>query len=110
MRVNPAQREMAVGEQQHGKFWPMHDLLFEHQDALEDEQLVAYAATLGIDPKWSALALIEAGFSPRARGLCERGAQRRQRHAHILHQWRALRGRHGRIARDVAGGYDRRPH
>jgi len=67
---------------QHGKFWPMHDLLFEHQDALEDEQLVAYAATLGIDPKLVRLGSDRRPVSaPRARGLCERGAQRRQRHA-----------------------------
>jgi len=59
--------EIAEAAGQHGKFWPMHDLLFEHQDALEDEQLVAYAATLGIDPKWSALALIEGRFQPHVR-------------------------------------------
>jgi len=34
----------AAGE--HGKFWGMHDPLFEHQDALENDQLIAYATTL----------------------------------------------------------------
>lgn len=30
-------------------FWPMHDLLFEHQDALDDAHLMRYAETLGLD-------------------------------------------------------------
>ncbi|HEY2736454.1 MAG TPA: thioredoxin domain-containing protein, partial [Polyangiales bacterium] len=32
-----------------GKFWEMHDLLFEHQQALEDADLERYAAQLGLD-------------------------------------------------------------
>jgi formate-nitrite transporter family protein len=32
-----------------GKFWEMHDVLFEHQQALEDEDLIAYARSLGLD-------------------------------------------------------------
>jgi Na+/H+ antiporter NhaA len=32
-----------------GAFWEMHDLLLEHQDALELEDLIAYAAQLGLD-------------------------------------------------------------
>ena len=31
------------------KFWEMHDMLFENQDALEDEDLIRYAKKLGID-------------------------------------------------------------
>jgi protein-disulfide isomerase len=42
-----AQAAEAAGAQ--GKFWEMHDMLFEHQDALEPEDLVAYAKALGID-------------------------------------------------------------
>ncbi len=34
-----------------GKFWEMHNMLFEHQDALEDEDLVSYAQQLGLDTK-----------------------------------------------------------
>jgi len=30
-------------------FWPMHHALFEHQDALEDEDLVRYATDLNLD-------------------------------------------------------------
>jgi protein-disulfide isomerase len=32
-----------------GKFWEMHDLLFTHQDALEDQELVRYAYLLKLD-------------------------------------------------------------
>jgi protein-disulfide isomerase len=42
-----AQAAEAAGAQ--GKFWEMHDTLFEHQDALEVEDLVGYAESLGLD-------------------------------------------------------------
>lgn len=32
-----------------GRFWEMHDLLFAHQDALTVDDVVAYAADLGLD-------------------------------------------------------------
>ena len=32
-----------------GKFWEMHDYLFEHQDALDDEHLRKYAIALGLN-------------------------------------------------------------
>jgi Na+/H+ antiporter NhaA len=32
-----------------GKFWEMHDLLFDHQDALAARDLPGYAASLGLD-------------------------------------------------------------
>jgi protein-disulfide isomerase len=32
-----------------GRFWPMHELLFRRQAALEDHDLRAYAAELGLD-------------------------------------------------------------
>jgi protein-disulfide isomerase len=37
----------AAGAQ--GQFWAMHDLLFEHQDALGENDLVGYAGMLGLD-------------------------------------------------------------
>jgi protein-disulfide isomerase len=42
-----AQAAESAGAQ--GKFWEMHEVIFEHQHALEDEHLVAYAAALGLD-------------------------------------------------------------
>ena len=32
-----------------GKFWEMHDMLFEHQDALEPDDILGYAKELGLD-------------------------------------------------------------
>jgi protein-disulfide isomerase len=52
---------------QHGKFWQMHDILFENQERLEDPSLVEYAEALGIDPEWFALMLTESRFQPRVR-------------------------------------------
>jgi formate-nitrite transporter family protein len=42
-----AEAAEAAGAQ--GKFWEMHDLLFEHQDDLDAESLISYARTLGLD-------------------------------------------------------------
>ncbi|MGZ4962299.1 MAG: DsbA family protein [Limisphaerales bacterium] len=44
-----AEAAEAAGAQ--GRFWEMHDLLFENQDALDDRDLVNYAAELGLDAK-----------------------------------------------------------
>lgn len=42
-----AEAAEAAGAQ--GKFWEMHDTLFEHQDALDDADLVLYAVALNLD-------------------------------------------------------------
>jgi protein-disulfide isomerase len=42
-----AQAAEAAGAQ--GRFWEMHDLLFQRQDELELPDLVGYAAELGLD-------------------------------------------------------------
>lgn len=34
-----------------GKFWEMHDILFENQDRLEDDYLMKYAGKIGLDTK-----------------------------------------------------------
>lgn len=39
----------AVAAQTQGRFWEMHDLLFACQDQLEFEDIVGYAAALGLD-------------------------------------------------------------
>jgi len=44
-----AEAAEAAGDQ--GNFWGMHDLLFENQVALGDEDLAAYATELGLDAK-----------------------------------------------------------
>ena len=44
---NAAEAAEAAGAQ--GKYWEMNDLLFENQEALEEKDLAAYAASLGLD-------------------------------------------------------------
>jgi len=41
--------EAAEGAAGQGRFWEMHDTLYEHQRALDDPHLVGYAAKLGLD-------------------------------------------------------------
>ncbi|MEO8140855.1 MAG: thioredoxin domain-containing protein, partial [Gemmatimonadota bacterium] len=48
-----------------GKFWPMHDLLFERQASLNDESLLGYAAEQGLDPMALAKALAAGTFEER---------------------------------------------
>ena len=40
--------EAAEGAAQQGRFWEMHDLLYEHQRRLRDQDLHAYAEKLGL--------------------------------------------------------------
>lgn len=47
--ADAAAAAIAAGNQ--GKFWPMHDLLFEHQDKLTPVDLEKYAADLKLDVK-----------------------------------------------------------
>jgi protein-disulfide isomerase len=44
-----AAAEAAEAADAQGKFWEMHDMLYEHQDNLEPEALVSYAKKLGLD-------------------------------------------------------------
>lgn len=43
--------EAAEAADAQGRFWEMHDLLFENQEALDDADLQQYASTLGLDPQ-----------------------------------------------------------
>ena len=69
-RVHPhaeraAEAAEAAGAQ--GRFWPMHDMLFEHQDALDDRSLLAYAVALGLDADRFARELSDGVHMPRVR-------------------------------------------
>lgn len=48
-----------------GKFWQMHDLLFQHQDALTMQDLVRYAAELGLDVERFREKLNKRRYAPR---------------------------------------------
>jgi len=41
--------EAAEAAAAQGRYWEMHDLLYENQEALDDESIAQYAATLGLD-------------------------------------------------------------
>ena len=41
--------EAAEAAADQGRFWEMHDLMFEHQDALRVQEIVGYARELGLD-------------------------------------------------------------
>jgi len=41
--------EAAEAAAAQGKFWEMHDMLYENQEALDPENLVEYATALGLD-------------------------------------------------------------
>ena len=45
-----AEAAEAAGAQ--GKFWEMHDSLYEHQQALADRDLQEYAEAIGLDVEW----------------------------------------------------------
>ena len=60
-----AEAAEAAGAQ--GRFWEMHDRLFEHQDALESEDLVAHADALGLDVERFVDDLADGVHAPRVR-------------------------------------------
>ena len=41
--------EAAEAAAEQGRFWEMHDILFENQNALEDDDIAQYAESLGLD-------------------------------------------------------------
>jgi protein-disulfide isomerase len=60
-----AEAAEAAGAQ--SKFWEMHDLLFENQDALEHRDLVRYAEALDLDLPRFVAELAEHTWEPRVR-------------------------------------------
>ena len=59
--------ESAEAASVQGRFWDMHDVLFKHQDALADRDLLQYAAWLGMDAAALAAALSTHAFKNRIR-------------------------------------------
>lgn len=57
----------AVGAHGEKKFWAMHDALYEHQDALSDADLAAYASDLGVSEREIANAFEVDAFADRVR-------------------------------------------
>jgi protein-disulfide isomerase len=59
--------EAAEAAADQGKFWVMHDALFEHQEALEDTDLIRYAQALGLDAERVQRELASGVHEPRVR-------------------------------------------
>jgi protein-disulfide isomerase len=59
--------EAAEAAAAQGKFWEMHDVLFEHQDALEAEDIIGYAKSLGLDMTQFGKDLQDAKYTKRVR-------------------------------------------
>jgi protein-disulfide isomerase len=68
-----AEAAEAAGSQNH--FWEMHDLLFQHQDALKQKDLLAYADQLGLDTHRLRQELKDGVYSDRVREDFRRGVQ-----------------------------------
>jgi protein-disulfide isomerase len=58
-----------------GRFWPMHDRLFEHQDQLDVPHLEAHARALGLDPYALEIALREGTYRPIVEEMKEGGEE-----------------------------------
>jgi protein-disulfide isomerase len=65
-RAEPA-AEAAEAAGAQGRFWEMHDLLYERQDALEEEDLVERADILGLDVARFVRELRARTYAPRVR-------------------------------------------
>jgi protein-disulfide isomerase len=59
--------EMAEAAGEREKFWQIHGMLFQNQHALDDRDLILYAAQIGIPPEWAVNVLRTHAFAPRVR-------------------------------------------
>jgi protein-disulfide isomerase len=72
--LRAAEAAEAAGAQ--GRFWPMHDRLFEHQHLLDDESLVRHAVAVGVeDMERFVRELAEHRYLPRIREDLASGAR-----------------------------------
>lgn len=68
-----AEAAEAAGAQ--GRFWEMHDLLYENQDALEDADLSEYASMLGLNAERLMKEVLDGAHTPRVRQDLRSGAR-----------------------------------
>lgn len=67
--------EAAMAANAQGKFWPMHDLMFEHQQALERSDLEKYAQQVGLDMNQFKSALDSGKYKSRVQKDAAEGAK-----------------------------------
>jgi hypothetical protein len=78
----------------HGKFWEMHDLIFENQNSLSEQMLGELAQRLTPDRQALTEALASGTFAERVRrDFLRRRAQRGERNSDVFYQWPAPRWR-----------------
>lgn len=63
-----AEAAEAAAAQVKSKFWPMHDMLYENQDALDDMALLQYVEALDLDMEIFATALEQGTYRPKVEG------------------------------------------
>ena len=68
-----AEAAEAAGAQ--GRFWEMHDLLYENQAALEDEDLAGYASMLGLDTERLMKDVLDGTYTAKIRQELRGGAR-----------------------------------
>ena len=66
--------EVAEAAGLHNKFWDMHDMLYKHQSALDEQSLLGYAIDLGLDPDVIAKEASNEKILARLRGDLKSGA------------------------------------
>ena len=89
----PAAAEAAEAAATQGRFWDMHDRLFEHQLELSDAELREHAAAIGLDVERFDAELDEGVHAARVeQDYRQRGAQRDAEHAALLRQRRDAPG------------------
>ena len=71
--LHAAEAAEAAGAQ--GRFWEMHDLLYENQDALEDQALARYAASLRLDAERLVSEVLSGAHAARVREDFRSGAR-----------------------------------
>ena len=67
--------EAAEAAAAQGRFWEMHDLLYENQSALEDQDLARYASALGLDAQRLLTEVLSGAHSDRLREDFRSGAR-----------------------------------
>jgi protein-disulfide isomerase len=68
-----AEAAEAAGAQ--GRFWEMHDLLFENQNALDDDNLAQYAAALDLEARRLINEVLQGAYTERVREDFRSGAR-----------------------------------
>lgn len=76
--------EAAMLAAKQGHFWEIANYIFDHQDGLREQDLIAYAGSLGLDQVKFAEALRQKNYSPRVDADREDGARRGVRGSPVI--------------------------